>query len=805
MDPLNQHHISLMGRLRRTRHGAFAVLLAENFSGAFWRIIVWFCLFAGIWMLQIPQFFGVAGPAVALALFLAGLGYYGWRDARTFRLPNRFAIDRRLEQAGHIRHRPLAALEDKLSAARQPETVALWKLNQENAIGHIGKLRLPRPRPVLAALDRNAFRMLAILIAVVGFIFAGPQALPRVKQGMFPYIFRHQETAASDISLRITPPAYTRQQTIVIQDGRLDKPLQIPEGSMLKAHAGPGWGTPDLTMGKTSRTFRRLENGNWTLETVVTPGDRIVVHRLFMKRADIAYDYVIDRKPEIAVKGGPEKLPKGQWQFDTTLKDDYGVTSLILHMSLDPQTKDAPLGKPVNDSRPVMTQPGTATAMKPVYDMTWHNWAGLPVIVTLEARDHKGQSAVTPPMKLTLPERPFRHPVAQAIIGLRKRLAWTPEASALNVAFSLQDILGKPDCYQGDIVVFLTLRAAASRLMYDPAVKTAEAVIPLLWDIALKIEDGDVSIAARNFREAQQELQKLLNDPKATPEQIATAMEKLRQTMAQYLMESFREMQKRIAENGIEPMSPDELTKIMKPEDIQAFLDQLQAQALTGDKDAARKMLEQLENLTNMMDPSMAKEMPKDMQQMQKAYQELRKLKDEQQALMEQTKKKQSQQKGNGSCKNEGDAQESLQGRLEQIMPEVDEATGSIPQSMQDADKGMRESATALRKDDAQGSLPHQQTVIDKLQQGQQEMSEKMKERMKQMMMMAFGSGNTDPMGRPQDGPGQSMFSGSTVKIPDEAERRRVQEILKTLRQRSGELNRPDYELEYYRRLMRQF
>ena len=58
------------------------------------------------------------------------------------------------------------------------------------------------------------------------------------------------------------------------------------------------------------------------------------------------------------------------------------------------------------------------------------------------------------------------------------------------------------------------------------------------------------------------------------------------------------------------------------------------------------------------------------------------------------------------------------------------------------------------------------------------------------------------PMG---DQNGNSLLSGDTVKIPDEAERKRVQEIMKTLREKSGDRQRPEYELDYLRRLMRQF
>ena len=139
-------------------------------------------------------------------------------------------------------------------------------------------------------------------------------------------------------------------------------------------------------------------------------------------------------------------------------------------------------------------------------------------------------------------------------------------------------------------------------------------------------------------------------------------------------------------------------------------------------------------------------------------------------------------------------------------MLKADEALNRIPENLQTADKAMRAASDALDKNKTDQALPKQQQAVDALKQAQGEMSQQMQERMKQMMMMAFGAGRLDPLGHPtgQGGP-PNMFNGSNVKIPDQAQRKQVQDILRTLRQRSGDPSRPDYELEYYRRLMRQF
>ena len=122
------------------------------------------------------------------------------------------------------------------------------------------------------------------------------------------------------------------------------------------------------------------------------------------------------------------------------------------------------------------------------------------------------------------------------------------------------------------------------------------------------------------------------------------------------------------------------------------------------------------------------------------------------------------------------------------------------------AEQEMRSSAAMLGNNDPSLSAPHQEKAIKYLQDSMQQMSQQMAQMMKQMMMMAMGPGKMDPLGRPlEEGKGPSWLPGSQVKIPDEAERKRVQEIQKLLRDRSGELERPDYELDYFRRLLKQF
>src|SRR5690606_26861649 len=102
-----------------------------------------------------------------------------------------------------------------------------------------------------------------------------------------------------------------------------------------------------------------------------------------------------------------------------TVYDDYGVRDVTMHLKLDPVVIDAPLGQPYTETRSVMSPPKKKFDIQPVYDLAAHPWAGLPVEIYFSVSDHMNQTGGMEPIKMVLPERHFRHPVAQKLIEAR--------------------------------------------------------------------------------------------------------------------------------------------------------------------------------------------------------------------------------------------------------------------------------------------------------------------------------------------------------------------------------------------------
>ncbi len=845
----------LYDRLARKRLLTGLVLTFENAVTAFWRVALWNVLFIGLWLLQIPAVAGKAGTIGSLAIYALGLLWFFWRDGRRFHFPKRREIDKRLEINSQLDHRPLTALHDKLANPDEQEARTLWSRSKSRALATVYKLKAPWPRPLLATQDPLALRVLAVLVVVIGIIVAGPAWRERIHLGFNPFYGEMEHKVDKSIMVWITAPDYTGQGQVILEGrGTHDKVVAIPDGSKIKIQVTRGIGSPYIVIGEQRMDMKRADEKNWSLEFPFTAAyqdaERIEIRQMGFERASVPVQFVPDQPPSITLVEEPKTIDKGQLQLSLKVKDDYSVNDLIMHMRLDDSMKDEPLGADVEDTRAVVSPPDTEMELKPVYDLAWHPWAGLPVVIDLTAVDHQKQTAELPPLHMTLPERTFQNPTARKLIGMRKRLIRTPEAAAANIAKELFDIMVAPASYNGHPIVFLSLKTMSSRLVYDPSITSIREIIAQLWDTAIQIEDGNLAIAARDMRNAQRNLEKTLNNPNATQEEINRALDEFREAMANYFQEMISEMQKQMADGQAMEVPPEMLAGVLNPDDLQNFLDELTAQAMAGNKDAARELLSKLQQMMDSMTPGNGKmEMPKDMKFKMMAVSELQKLIEKQEELLTQTQKQAEgmnetprQQSygetlpvdpetlkslfgddalppptpkvpavpltpGVDTTKNK-DEQEALRFVLGKLMQDADAELGEIPENMGKAELEMRGSSTQLGENRPDLSAPRQEEAIRYLKEAMDQMSEQLAQQLKQMMALSMGGGSPrlDPLGRPMDeGDGPSWLPSSRVKIPDEAERKKVREILDTLRRRSGEMQRPDYELEYLRRLMQQF
>ncbi len=321
-----------------------------------------------------------------------------------------------------------------------------------------------------------------------------------------------------------------------------------------------------------------------------------------------------DNKPAIALLRPPRATHRGVLKLDYRIADDYGVKSARAEFALLSAPDAGAGGKKGakgaaaaarSREKPLVSAPdfalklprdgarrGNARSFK---ELASHPWAGLPVRMVLSVRDHAGQKGESEPVLFTLPQRRFREPVARAIINLRKALVMRP-SHRHGVARATAELSDSEAVKRlEDLTVYLGLRTAVWRLRYHDDRASARDVVRLMWDLAVRVEDGDLSETERALRAAQERLMEALAR-KAPDAEIAKLMQELRQALARHLSNLARQQ----AAGGDLP--PD-LARQMRgaqtvtPEDFDQILKNIENLAKIGARDKAQQMLSQLRDM----------------------------------------------------------------------------------------------------------------------------------------------------------------------------------------------------------------
>ncbi len=878
---------------------ARAALLWERLGPALWAPLSVLGAFLALALLNLlillPGWLHALALLALAAAFLLSLVI----GVRRFHAPAEDEARRRLERDSGLDHRPLHTLRDR-PAGNDPMAQALWRLHQERARAAMRSLRVAWPGTEVPSHDRYALRALVILALVVAGAAAWGDWRPRVAAALTPRLDGGTAIATATLDLWINPPEYTGLPPVFLKSGSTatpasanasqqganrqapgqqpaDQPVQVPQGSLVLARVTGGNGTPSLEAGDQTGPFEAVDSANFQVQRPVTGGTRISVTQGGRTLGSWPIQVVPDRAPIVAHASPPSAAERGALKLDYAARDDYGLTEVKAQISLapavPPATAIAPDGTGKNadtkkaedakaDSAEMLELALSLPGVRPkeahstaFQDLTAHPWAGMPVTVRLTATDGAGQTGRSEDAAITLPERTFNHPVARAIVNQRKILTRNPQGSRVQVARALAEISARPGTYGDDIVAFLSMRTAIARLMLD---ESAEAIPPLqqlMWETALRIEDGGLSLAEKDLRDAEKRLSEAL-DKNASDEELNRLMDELQAALDKFLDAMEQRMMEALQRGEQLPMVPPEMADQMTDRnDLQQMLDQMREMAQTGSRDAARQMLSQLQQmLENMRSGAMAQMNQQNGQQQNQNWemmQQLQKLAQQQQQLLDQSfrqsqesmdQQQQGQQgeqprnrqpnqrrnqngqqngqqnnqqnPGSPTLQKQAEQQEALRRQLGELMRRMGEQQGGeIPQPLGRAERAMRDAAQALQRGAPGAAVPSQTEAMEQLQQGMQGMAEQMAQQMmmgqgpammgQQGQMPRQNGRGRDPLGRRPSGYG--MQDSNDVKIPEQSELQRAREILDELRRRSGQYGRPQEERNYIDRLLKQF
>lgn len=715
-----------------------------------------------------------------LCAVAAALVAWVWRQARTVTPPSLAEADRRVEQASGLPHQPYAVLGDHPAVgAEDAKTSRFWRLHREQAqIALTRRQRAGWPRWPQALL--HSLPMLgAVLLAAI--LWTGEQTVPRLAASLSPDVRIVGLTVAPPVTAWLEPPAYTGQPTQSLPLTP-ETPITIPVGTTLRVLVRDSWLAPRLSHGAAAERLETLPHANSTfaLARPLMFSGEYRLHVGVLTAARWPFKVLADMPPEIALGETPQPNPEGTLRIGYAARDDYGVVAIRAVV----QQTAPPDGSPIADAQPVRVeivraaqesrQPALAGTVD--LDLTAHPWAGLPVTLQLEAVDASGQTRLTPPVALTLPERRFTHPVARQLARLRKQALRNFAMVADAAAGQLAEILSLPQTLDGDLTAYLAVRAAFLRLLQATgAPEVPPSVPPLLWETALRLENRTPAGADTRLRQAEAALQQALDNPGSTAQEIQQALNELTEALQDYL----DQMQDRAAF-----MPPDARSAMTETasENLGEMLRALLQSAGSGDRQQAQQALDSLRQLTDALRTAQAH--PERSRQTLQALEDLAKLAGDQTDLAEAA--------SSGTAQDApalAKQQAALGKRLQDVQKQFRDAGLAAPPALAQAGQLMEDAETALsagkQAEGAQQATAAADALSGSLNQTLQSL---------QQGGMRFLS-----LGQPGGSSGRAATSG--LKVPDDP-RTRLREILETLRTRANDPARPPEEREYLRRLL---
>lgn len=806
---------------------------------------------------------GVAGVFAAAALaglfeILPGalhavlLGFFGLAFVYSLRgLPSALALPaeaearRRLEIDNAVPHRALEALDDHIAGdAADPVTQALWQAHRARSARLAAGLRLHAPHPVVARRDPFALRAVVVLALFVAIAASGRLAPERLAEALVPRFGKGASgpvSAEAGFTAWITPPAYTRLAPIYL-GGQGIAPggaLRVAAGSTVMARLY-GVGSGAVGFDKTEVPLEAVEERTFAGEVPVQVAGRLALFGGGSELAAWPLDVVADLPPRVIFPAPPSSTEQKSLRISYAAEDDYGVQSIVLEIRL--KGEGEPLVVPLGGASGRPEAKGTTFR-----DLTASPWAGLDVTATLVATDALGQAGRSDPVTLALPERNFRHPVARAVVAARKHLVDKP-AERRKVAEALAGIADDVGSYGEQTGVYLGLGQAVLKLLRHRDGSQDAEVVDLLWAIALDLDSGRVGSAQAQLRAAQDALEQALESG-APDAEIARLMSELRSAMDDYLRALTEEALRGGGDTAEMREGGD--GQVITGEDLQRMLDDALRAAEGGSRDAAREMLSQLremmENLqaapADPADAEASEALNRSMEQMGGLLRDQSRLRDR--SFAEQQRREgadglpSSQGMPNQSMPGQGMPGQGQQGQGQQGQPRAGQSGSSpggdmpglarqqealrrqlgdvlstladqglpMPDALARADRAMDAARDALAGNDPGAAAAAQGQALDALREGMQALGEQMARQVGSARGRGSAGdrpgGERDPLGRPK--PGQNFGEGQDIRVPTEAEAKRVREILDELQRRAGERDRSEEELDYIRRLIERF
>ena len=508
----------------------------------------------------------------------------------------------------------------------------------------------------------------------------------------------------------VTPPKYTGKPPIILSAANREAtavdspPLAVPAGSMLLVRSSGGAIDVVVGGGITEVAPNEQAPKGTNERHFKIAGDGTAQVRAPAGQPLWKFAATADRAPTISLAKDPERQARGSLQMSYKLEDDYGVTEARAQFVVRPgDTRE--LGREASkdatkraEPRPLFDAPQFALVLpnvrtrngvgQTVKDLSEDPYAGADVTLTLTAKDEAGNEGKSEPFNMRLPERLFTKPLARALIEQRRILALDANQNA-QVYAALDALMIAPELFTPEAGYYLGLHSVARQLEAARTDDAKREVVASLWALAVTIEDGNISDVDKALRAAQEALKQAL-ERGATDEEIKKLTENLRAALDNFL----RQLAEQLRNNPQQLARPlDPNTKMLSQQDLKNMIDRMERMSRSGDKDAAKQLLEQLQQMLENL--QMAQPGQSGDNEMEQALNELGDMIRKQQQLRDKTFRqgqdlRRDRMRGKQGDQSMSDLQQDQQGLRDRLKKLQDELAKRGMGPSQRGEKGQR-------------------------------------------------------------------------------------------------------------------
>ena len=468
--------------------------------------------------------------------------------------PNAARIKSRLEQAGALHHQPLQTLADA-PMRRNPLSDALWQHHQLHAAGLLAQLRWPKLRTHYVARDPIALRWLLILLGLLGILYAPELAVPRLAAVFIPTQSNMNVLAVSEFYLYFTPPDYSGLKPVFIsRHNRASQRLIFPTGTVLWVRVSGGAIKPVFKLDDEEKKLSRVQDGFFVLQTRLDAGRTIQIRQGIFPLLTLPIEIQPPAPPTITVQN-ITPAAKGMMHVDLCARDHYALQNVTLHWQ-----KDGLL------SQKEIPAQGRKFCDNVRLDVASDILAGQNVQFWATAQNSAGLENTSMIQNITLASYDFRNPAAA-------RLAAARQAYGLNPRFQgeLQKVLAELRAGKLSVGLFLAVQNVQDQL--KGANRTLDEKLQAdLWQIAMRLEEGENADIAANWRAARDDLAAALSNWQL-PEEI---------------------IEQRLARAAVY-WHDDAPAHGIDPNEFSAFWQAMASDVASGQRDHATKMLAQID------------------------------------------------------------------------------------------------------------------------------------------------------------------------------------------------------------------